>query len=135
MLLIHSLHGARKSWKQQDISTLLSTLRKSKVLTWADVLPHDLYIFIPVTSRMFMQKSQGMVQFMLNDSFPHASSFHHRNSLSTSHFSIVGPAAERGIEHQQKTYGIFVVRQRDITENLVSLTCCGNEMITSCPLG
>lgn len=83
----------------------------SKVLTWADVLPHDLYMFIPVTSRMFMQKAQSVVQFMLNYSFPHAASFHHRDSLSTSYFPIVRPAAERGIEHQQKTYGIFIVRQ------------------------
>lgn len=58
-----------------------------------------------------MQKAQSMVQFMLNYSFPHAASFHHRDGLSTSYFTIMGPAAERGIEHQQKTYGIFIVRQ------------------------
>lgn len=42
-----------------------------------------------------MQKAQSMLQFMLNYSFPHAASFHHRDSLSTSYFPIVGPAAER----------------------------------------
>lgn len=81
------------------------------MLTRTDVLPHDLYMIIPVTSRMFMQKAQSMVQFMLNYSFPHAACFHHGDSLSTSHFPIVGPAAERGIEHQQNTYRIFIVRQ------------------------
>lgn len=77
-----------------------SYIEEFKVLTRTDVLPHDLYVFISVTSRVLMQKAQSMLQFMLNYSFPHAASFHHRDSLSTSYFSIVGPAAVRGIEQQ-----------------------------------
>lgn len=112
--------------------TPLSTLKSSKVLAWTDVLPHDLYMFIPVTSRMFMQKAQSMVQFMLNYSFPHAASFHHRDSLSTSYSPIVGPAAERSMEHQQKTS--LSGRKRDRTENLASHMSCGHGRIPFCPL-
>lgn len=88
-----------------------SYIEEFKVLTRTDVLPHDLYVFISITSRVFMQKAQSMLQFMLNYSFPHATSFHHRDSLPTSYSPIVGPAAERGIEQQQKTYEIFIGRQ------------------------
>lgn len=58
-----------------------------------------------------MQKPQSVVQFVLNNSFPHTASFHHRYRLSTSYFSIVGPAPE--IEYQQKTHRIFIVRQAE----------------------
>lgn len=89
----------------------ISYIEEFKVLTRTDVLPHDLYVFISVTSSVFVQKAQSMLQFMLNYSFPHAACFHHRDSLSTSYSPIVGPAAERNIEQQQKTYGIFIGRQ------------------------
>jgi len=60
-----------------------------------------------------MQKTQSMVQFVLNYSFPHAASLHHRDSLSTSYFPIVGPAAERGIGHQQKTFSQAKIQYRE----------------------
>lgn len=97
-----------------------SYIKEFKVLTRTDVLPHDLYVFISVTSRMFMQKAQSMLQLMLNYSFPHAASFHHRHSLSTSYSPIVGPAAERGIEQQQLMGFLLAGRQRGRTESLAS---------------
>lgn len=99
-----------------------SYIEEFKVLTRTDVLPHDLYVFISVTSRVLMQKAQSMLQFMLNYSFPHAASFHHRDSLSTSYSPIVGPAAERGIEQQDLMGFLLVGRQRGRTENLTSHT-------------